>query len=55
MSLYRGYPGKVGHASAACTSDFIIENMVAEAASGQLTSQEAVAKAEQRARRYYKA
>ena len=54
MSLYRGYPGKVGHASAACTSDFVIENMVAEAASGQLTPQEAVAKAEQRARRYYK-
>jgi multiple sugar transport system substrate-binding protein len=53
MSLYRGYPGKVGRASAGCTADFIIENMVAEAASGQSTPQEAVARAEQRAKRYY--
>ena len=54
ISLYRGYPGKVGHASAACAADFIVENMVAEAASGQSTPQAAAARAEQRARRYYK-
>ncbi|HTT37626.1 MAG TPA: extracellular solute-binding protein [Burkholderiales bacterium] len=54
-SLYRGYPGKVGPASAASTADFVVENMVAEAASGELTPQEAIAKAERRARRYYKA
>jgi len=52
-SLYRGYPGRVGKASAACTSEFVIENMVAEAVSGQSTPQQAVARAEQRARRYY--
>ncbi len=54
LSLYRGYPGKVGRASAACSAEFVIEQMVAEAASGQSTPQEAVARAEQRARRYYK-
>ena len=55
LSLYRGYPGKVGHASAGCAADYVIENMVAEAASGQLTPQQAIARAEQRARRYYRA
>jgi multiple sugar transport system substrate-binding protein len=51
-SNYRGYPGKVGRASAACTADLIVEDMVTEAASEQATPQEAVARAEQRARRY---
>jgi multiple sugar transport system substrate-binding protein len=54
LSLYRGYPGKVGQASAACSADFIVENMFAEAASGQSAPQAAAARAEQRARRYYK-
>jgi multiple sugar transport system substrate-binding protein len=54
LSLYSGYPGKVGPASAACLADFIIVNMVAEAASGQSTPKDAAARAEQRARRYYK-
>ena len=55
VSLYRGYPGRVGHASAACTAEFVVENMFAEAASGQSTPQQAMARAEQRAKRYYKA
>ena len=54
LSLYLGYPGKVGAASAGCAADFIVVNMVAEAASGQATPREAAARAEQRARRYYK-
>jgi len=55
LSLYSGYAGKLGAASSACREDFIIVNMVAEAASGQATPQAAAARAEQRARRYYRA
>jgi multiple sugar transport system substrate-binding protein len=54
MTLHPGYAGKEGLASAACVADFIVVNMVAEAATGQLTPQAAAARAEQRARRYYK-
>jgi len=54
VMLYNGYAGTVGAASAACSADVIIPNMVAEAASGQSTPREAAARAEQRARRYYK-
>ena len=54
MTLHPGYAGKEGAASAACVADFIIVNMVAEAATGQLSSQAAAARAEARARRYYK-
>jgi multiple sugar transport system substrate-binding protein len=54
MMLYNGYAGKVGTASAACSADLVIANMVAEAASGQSNPREAAARAEQRARRYYK-
>jgi multiple sugar transport system substrate-binding protein len=55
MTLDTGYAGSLGHASAACLSDFVLVNMVAEAASGQSTPQAAAARAEQRARRYYRA
>jgi multiple sugar transport system substrate-binding protein len=54
ISLYAGYAGKAGPASAACWADFVIPNMVAEVASGQSTPKAAAARAEQRARRYYK-
>ena len=54
VMLYYGYAGKVGAASAACSADLVIPNMVAEAASGQATPREAATRAEQRARRYYK-
>jgi multiple sugar transport system substrate-binding protein len=49
-----GFAGSLGFASAACMADFIVVNMVAEAASGARTPQEAAKRAEERALRYYK-
>ena len=54
LTLHSGYRGAVGTASAAVVADAIIPQMVAEAASGQLAPKDAAARAEQRARRYYK-
>ena len=49
-----GYAGTMGYASAAAVADFIIPNMVAEAASGSKTPKEAAERAQKRAERYYK-
>jgi multiple sugar transport system substrate-binding protein len=49
-----GYAGTMGYASAQCSADFIIANMVAEAASGAKSPKEAMDRAAQRAERYYK-
>ena len=49
-----GYAGTMGYASAAAIADFIIPNMVAEAASGSKTPKEAAERAQKRAERYYK-
>ena len=49
-----GFEGEMGYASAAAMADFIMVNMVAEAASGQKTAKEAAERAEKRAQRYYK-
>ena len=49
-----GYAGEMGSASAACIADFIILDMVAEAASGSKTPREAAERARKRAERYYK-
>jgi len=49
-----GYEGKLGYASAGAAADFIIPNMVAEAASGSKTPKEAAERAQKRAERYYK-
>jgi multiple sugar transport system substrate-binding protein len=49
-----GYAGSLGYASAAAVADFIIPNMVAEAASGSKTPKEAAERAQKRAERYYK-
>ena len=49
-----GYAGSLGYASAAAQADFIIPNMVAEAASGSKTPKEAAERAQKRAERYYK-
>jgi multiple sugar transport system substrate-binding protein len=49
-----GYSGKMGYASAACISDFIVLDMVAEAASGSKPPKEAAERAQQRAERYYR-
>jgi len=52
--LPNGYAGEMGYASAAAMADFIMVNMVAEAASGSKTSKEAAERAQKRAERYYK-
>jgi multiple sugar transport system substrate-binding protein len=49
-----GYAGTLGYASAGALGDFIVPNMVAEAASGQRTPKEAAERAAKRAERYYK-
>jgi multiple sugar transport system substrate-binding protein len=49
-----GYAGVMGYASAGCIADFIILDMVAEAASGSKTPKEAAERAQKRAERYYK-
>ena len=52
--LPNGYAGEMGYASAAAMADFIMVNMVAEAASGSKTPKEAAERAQKRAERYYK-
>ena len=52
---HHGYAGPLGRASAAVMADYIMVNMVAEAASGERTAKAAMQRAEQRALRYYKA
>jgi len=51
---YHGYAGQLGYASAAAMADFVIVNMVAEAASGSKSPKEAAERAQKRAERYYK-
>lgn len=53
-SLWDGYKGSVGEASAAVLADFVIVQMVASVATGQATPEEAAREAERRAKRYYK-
>ena len=54
VMLPSGYAGKMGYASAGALADFIVVNMVAEAASGSKTPKEAAERAQKRAERYYK-
>jgi multiple sugar transport system substrate-binding protein len=49
-----GYAGQMGYASAGCIADFIVLDMVAEAASGSKSPKEAAERAQKRAERYYK-
>jgi multiple sugar transport system substrate-binding protein len=49
-----GYQGRLGYASAGALADFIMVDMVAEAASGSKTPKEAAERAQKRAERYYK-
>lgn len=51
---WHGYSGQLGYSSAAALNDYIVNNMVAQAASGSKTPQEAVAEAEKRLLRVYK-
>jgi len=48
------YDGPAGYASAGAMADFIVVNMIAEAASGSRSPKEAAERAEKRAQRYYK-
>ena len=52
--LWPGYAGSLGYASAGVMADFVMVNMVAQAASGAKTPQDAAAEAQKRAERYYK-
>lgn len=55
LMLDNGHAGPLGTASAASMADYIVLDMVAEAASGSRTPKEAAARAAQRAERFYKA
>ncbi len=52
-SLWDGYKGSLGEASAAVLADFVVVQMVASVCAGQATPEEAAAEAERRASRYY--
>jgi len=54
IMLDNGYSGPLGLASAAAMADYIVLDMVAEAATGAKTPKEAAARAASRAERYYK-
>jgi multiple sugar transport system substrate-binding protein len=54
-ALDNGYSGTLGAASAAVMGDFVLVDMVAEAATGNRTPKEAAARAAERAKRYYQA
>jgi multiple sugar transport system substrate-binding protein len=54
LTQYAAYPGHVGPASAAVAADLVIPQMFAEAASGQASIADAMAKAQRRAKRYYR-
>jgi multiple sugar transport system substrate-binding protein len=55
IMLPNGYSGPLGVASAAAMADYIVLDMVAEAASGARSPKEAAERAASRAARYYKA
>jgi multiple sugar transport system substrate-binding protein len=54
LMLDHGHAGPLGYASAACLADYIVLDMIAEAASGSKTPKKAAEDAEKRAQRYYK-
>lgn len=49
-----GHAGPLGYSSAAVMADYVLVDMFAEAVTGQQTPEEAAARAEKRANRYYK-
>ncbi len=51
---HHGYAGRLGYASAGAIADFIVVDMIGEAASGAKTPKEAAQRAALRAQRYYK-
>jgi multiple sugar transport system substrate-binding protein len=52
--LWPSYAGSLGYASAGTLADFIVVNMVAKAASGNMSPKDAAAEAQKRAERYYR-
>ena len=52
--LYNGFSGALGYSSAAAMADYIVVNMVAEAASGAKSPEDAAADAQRRSERYYR-
>jgi multiple sugar transport system substrate-binding protein len=54
-ALNNGYAGALGAASAAVMGDFVLVDMVAEAATGARSPKEAAERAAERAKRYYQA
>jgi len=48
------HAGTLGYAAASVLAEFVLVDMVAQAATGQLTPEEAAAEAERRANRYYR-
>jgi multiple sugar transport system substrate-binding protein len=54
LMLDHGHSGPLGYASAACLADYIVLDMIAEAASGSQTAKAAAERAQKRAERYYK-
>jgi multiple sugar transport system substrate-binding protein len=54
LMVDHGHAGPLGYASAACLADYIVLDMIAEAASGSQTPQAAAERAQKRAERYYK-
>lgn len=55
LMIDHGHEGPLGQASAACMADYVLVDMVAEAASGAKTADQAMERAAARARRFYKA
>lgn len=55
LMLDNGHAGPLGTASAAVMADYVVVDMVAQAASGEKSPKEAAARAAERAKRYYKA
>jgi multiple sugar transport system substrate-binding protein len=53
-TLNMGYAGPLGYAAAGVLADFVILDMVAQTATGQLTPEQAMRQAEKRANRYYR-
>ncbi|MCB1805880.1 MAG: carbohydrate ABC transporter substrate-binding protein, partial [Candidatus Competibacteraceae bacterium] len=53
-TLDMAFAGTMGYAAAGALADFVVVDMVSQAATGQMSPADAVAQAEKRANRYYR-
>jgi len=53
-TLDMGYAGQMGYAAAGALADFVVVDMISQAATGQMSPDDAMAQAEKRANRYYR-